>query len=113
MAKEFPTQGELQMDDSNRLVTVSPGVNMTVIDLSVDADQTVTSSPAYLLGVYVNVVLSNHAVNIKNGAAIKLTLPAQMAAGTKIDCHDAIFTESIIIASDNAATGTIVLFWRN
>jgi len=101
------------MNDDNQAVVVPPGCTMTVVDLSVDADQTVTSSPAYLLGVYVNVAMSAHTANIKNGAAIQLQLPASTAAGTKIDCHSAIFSESIIIASDNAATGKIVLFWRN
>jgi hypothetical protein len=112
MAKYYPSSGEILMDDSKRPVVVPPGCTMTEVDLSVDADQTVTASPAYLLGVYVNVVMSAQAANIKNGAAIKLTLPASLAAGTKIDCHSAIFSESIIIASNDAATGKIVLFWR-
>jgi hypothetical protein len=110
--KEAGIQGSPKMSDDGYLIVVPESATMTEVDLATDADIIITSSPAVLMGIYVNVVLSNQAVNVKNGAAIKLILPAQMAAGTKIDCHSASFSESIIIASDNAATGKIVVFWR-
>lgn len=88
------------------------GCTMTVVDLATDADVVVTASPAYLDGVYVNVVMSAHAALIKDNTTTKLTLPASTAAGTKIDCHAGIFATNITVESDNLATGTLTIFWR-
>jgi len=88
------------------------GCTMTEVDLATDADVVVTASPCYLLGIYVNVVLSAHAVNIIDNVTTKLILPASLAAGTKIDCQSATFATNLSVNSDNAATGKIVIFWR-
>lgn len=96
----------------DEVTTYAAGCTMTEVDLSTDADVTVSSSPCFLLGIYVNVVLSAHDANILDGGATKLVLPASLAAGTKIDCHSATFATSLIVNSDNAATGKVVLFWR-
>lgn len=88
------------------------GCEMTVVDLSTDADVVVTANPAHLLGVYVNVVLSAHVALIKDSTTTKITLPASTAAGTKIDCHGAIFATNITVESDNVATGSLTVFWR-
>lgn len=88
------------------------GCTMTEVDLATDADVVVTTAPCVLLGIYVNVVLSAHAVNIIDNVTTKLILPASLAAGTKIDCHSATFTTNLSVNSDNAATGKIVIFWR-
>ena len=85
---------------------------MTVVDLATDADVVVTASPAYLMGVYVNVVLSAHAALVKDDSTTKITLPASTAAGTKIDCHSATFATNITMESDDAATGSVTIFWR-
>lgn len=91
---------------------LADGCTMTEVDLATDADVVVTSSPAYLLGLYVNVVFSAHAVEVKDSSDSQLTLPASLAAGTKIDCHRAKFDTNITIESDNAATGKLVVFWK-
>ena len=85
---------------------------MTEYDAATDADVTISAVPCVLLGIYINVTLSAHAVNVLDAAVGKLVLPASLAAGTKIDCHSAEFATSLIINSDNAATGKIVFFWR-
>jgi len=85
---------------------------MTEYDVATDADVTISSAPCVLLGIYINVVLSAHDVNVKDSTTTKLVLPASMAAGTKIDCHSAKFATSLIINSNDAATGKIVFFWR-
>jgi len=84
---------------------------MTVVDTSVNST-TVSAAPAVLLGIYVNTVLSAHTVLITDAAVTKLTLPASMAAGTKIDCHSALFATSLIVNPDDISTGEIVVFWR-
>lgn len=86
--------------------------NMTEYDVATDADVTISSVPCVLLGIYINGVLSAHPVNVKDASTTKIILPASMAAGTKIDCHSAEFATSLIVNSDNAATGKIVFFWR-
>jgi hypothetical protein len=101
------------LDSTNDAVTNYPvGCNMTVVDLATDADVVVTASPAYLMGVYVNVVLSAHAALVKDDSTTKITLPASTAAGTKIDCHSATFATNITMESDDAATGSVTIFWR-
>ena len=85
---------------------------MTEVDLATDPDVVVTASPAYLMGIYVNVVLSAHDAFIKDDTTKKLTLPASTSVGTKIDTHSATFATNITVESDNAATGKIVVFWR-
>lgn len=103
-----------KFDDDGRVKSASYDVpcTMTEVDVSTDADVVVSATPCVLLGIYVNVVLSAHAVNILDGATTKLILPASMAAGTKIDCHSAEFATSLIVNSNDSATGKIVFFWR-
>ena len=86
--------------------------NMTEYDVADNADVTISSVPCVLLGIYINGVLSAHAVNVMDAASNKIVLPASMAAGTKIDCHSAKFATSLIINSNDSATGKIVFFWR-
>ena len=101
------------LDKTNDSITnYQASCTMTVVDLATDADVVVTASPAVLLGVYVNVVMSAHAALIKDNATTKLTLPASTAAGTKIDCHSGAFATNITVESDNSGTGTITVFWR-
>jgi hypothetical protein len=101
------------LDKTNDAVTNHPvGCNMTVVDLATDADVVVSATPAVLVGIYVNTVFSAHAVNILDGAVTKLILPASTVAGTEKDMKCAIFATSLIVNSDDAATGSLVLFWR-
>jgi len=100
------------LSQQQALNLLADGCTMTEVDLSTDADVVVTASPAYLLGIYVNVVLSAHAVEIKDKTDSQLTLLASLAAGTKIDCHRAVFATNITIESNDSATGKIVIFWK-
>lgn len=88
------------------------GCTMTTVDLATNADVVVTAAPAYLLGIYVNVVMSAHVANIQDNSTVKLIIPASTAAGTKIDCHTATFSTNITVNCDDAATGELVIFWR-
>lgn len=120
-------RGDLQMDvNGNTKITLATalsaaldsitnypvGCNMTTVDLATNADVVVTAAPAYLLGIYVNTVMSAHAANIQDNSTVKLILPASTAAGTKIDCHTSIFSTNITVNCDDAATGELVIFWR-
>jgi len=84
---------------------------MEVVDLSVDAGATITG-PCILLGIYVNVAMSAHAVTIGDGGTTKITLPASTAAGTNMNCYGAIFSTSIVVTPNASSTGTITLFYR-
>jgi len=86
----------------------------SVVDVAVDST-TVSSVPAILYGVYVNTVLSAHALPIEDvaGTAV-ITLVASLAAGTMIDFgpRGIRFETSLIVDPDNAATGNVTLIWR-
>jgi len=101
------------LDRVNDAITNYPvGCNMAVVDLATDADVVVSATPAVLVGIYVNTDFSAHAVNILDGAVTKLILPASTVAGTEKDMRRAIFATSLIVNSDDLATGSLVLFWR-
>ncbi len=85
---------------------------ITIVDLATDADVVVTASPAVLLGVYIDTVMSAHVALIKDSTTTKITLAASTAAGTKYDTHSASFATNITVESDNAATGKLAIFWR-
>ena len=97
-------------DDS--ITNYPAGCTMTEVDLATNADVVVSAVPCVLLGLYANVVFSAHAVNVIDDVTTKLILPASTAAGTKIDCHSAIFATNLSINSDDSATGKLVVFWR-
>lgn len=99
------------VNSSGSLLNTEEGCTMTVVDTSANST-TVSAVPAVLLGIYVNTVLSAHTVVIKDGATGKLTLPASLGAGTKIDCHSATFATSLVVDPDDSSTGEIVVFWR-
>ena len=102
------------IDKNNDAITNYPiGCNMTEVDLATNDDVVVSATPAMLVGVYVNAVFSTHAVNILDAAVTKLILSASLAAGTEKDMHNAIFATSLIVNSNDAATGKLVLFWRD
>lgn len=112
MSKEFPTQGNAKMSDDNQLEVVSPAVNATEVDLSTDTDIHVSDVPSVLLGIYVKVVLSAHDANINDADTTVITLPSEMAAGINLNCYGTLFENSIIVESNDSATGKIIVFWR-
>ena len=104
---------ETALDESIDSITNYPaGCTITEVDLATDADVVVTASPAHLLGYAVSVVMSAHPALIKDSATTKITIAASTAAGTNIDTHSGTFATNITVESDDAATGTLIMFWR-
>jgi hypothetical protein len=87
-----------------------PASNGTVVDVA-DNSTTVRDGAAILLGVYVNTVLSNHALPIKDGTATVLSIPAQAAAGTFYPFPGIRFGTSLVVDPDDTATGNITVCW--
>lgn len=106
------TQAQSVIPSAGAIDTKSVGCNVTVYDVATDADVVISSAPCLLLGLYVNTVLSAHAVNVQDNSTVKMVLPASMAAGSKIDCHGAKFLTNLTMNSNDAATGQILVFWR-
>lgn len=84
---------------------------VTEVDLATDADVVVTAERALLLGVYVLVGNSAHAVILKNTSTTIITIPASQAAGINIDCKGVMFDDNITVQSDDSATGKLLVFW--
>lgn len=86
--------------------------NMAVVDVADDSTTITTTGPVELLGVYINTVLSAHALPIKDGTVTKLTIPASAAAGTFYDFFGGKFLTSLVVDPNDSATGNVTLFWR-
>lgn len=83
----------------------------TVVDVA-DNSTTISAVPAMLYGVYVNTVLSAHALPITNAATARITLPASTAAGTQFNYVNGVpFETSLIVDPNDAATGNITVVW--
>jgi hypothetical protein len=82
-----------------------------VVDVS-DNTTTVYTGPVILHGVYVNTVLSNHELPIKNGTTAVVTIPAQAAAGAIYQPFDIVFDTSLVVDPNDAATGSITVAYR-
>ncbi len=85
---------------------------MAVVDVATDSTTVVSTGPVELLGVYINTVLSAHALPIKDGTATMLTIPASAAAGAYYDFFGGKFLTSLVVDPDNSGTGNVTLFWR-
>lgn len=101
-----------QSDAVGNLKIAQAPCNVTIVDLVTDTDVVVTASPAVLLGVRVNTVMSAHVALIKDSATTVISLPASTAAGTHVDCFSGKFATNITVESNDAATGTLAIFWR-
>lgn len=82
-----------------------------VVDVS-DNSTTVSAGPAILYGIYVNTVLSNHALPIKDGTVPVVTVVAQAAAGTSIQYPGIRFETSLVVDPNDSATGSITVAYR-
>ncbi len=94
----------------NDLMKANMVCNVTEVDLATDADVTVSSGACILHGVHITTAFSAHAVPVKDSTTVKFTLPASQAVG-HIDCHKAEFATSLIIESNDSATGKMLVFW--
>jgi hypothetical protein len=90
----------------------------TTIDLSTDAANAVSGGlPAVIGNIWVNAVLSAHACPILDGATTIYSLPASAPVTTTeatafTFLKGTICATSLIVNSNDAATGTIVVQWR-
>lgn len=98
---------------SRQSALVSTECEYAIIDLQTDAATTVVNGPAILYGVYVDTVLSAHACPILDGTTTVLSLVASLAVGTNLAWPNGIkFNTSLIVNSNDSATGQIVVFYR-
>lgn len=74
-----------------------------------DDSTTVYTGRCFLYGIYVNTVLSAHALPIKNGSTTLVTLPASAAAGAHYNFPGILFDTSLIVDPDDTASGNITL----
>lgn len=79
-----------------------------VVDVG-DNSTTVFDGPALLFGVYVNTVLSAHALPIKDGSTTVVSLAASAAVGTNPSFPGIRFETSIVVDPDDAATGSVTV----
>ena len=89
-----------------------PEWDVAEVDLSTDIT-TIISVPALVKGVYINVATSAHAVSIKDRTTQKHVIPASAAAGNAYAFGPARYEESLVVDPDNAATGKIVVTYRD
>jgi hypothetical protein len=98
---------------SRQSTLVSTECEYAIIDLSTDAATTVVAGPAILYGIYVDAALSAHACPVLDGTATVFSLVASLAVGSNLSWPNGIkFNTSLIVNSNDAATGTIVVLYR-
>lgn len=83
----------------------------SVVDVS-DNTTTVHDGPAILYGIYVNTVLSNHALPVEDGSTTVVTVVASAAVGTSILYPGIRFETSLIVNPNDAATGSVTVAYR-
>lgn len=84
----------------------------TAVDLS-DDSTTVNDGTCYLFGVYVNTVVSEHDVPIKDGATTIVTIPQDSPAGSHFAFPGIKFRTSLVVDAHDSATGEIVVAWSD
>lgn len=82
-----------------------------VVDVA-DNSTTVFNGPCILYSIYVNTVLSAHALPIEDDTTAIYTLIASAAAGTNILFPGTRFLTSMVVNPDDAATGNITISFR-
>ena len=80
----------------------------TVVNVA-DNSTTVHTGRCYLYGIYVNTVLSAHTLPIVDGSTTLVTLPASAAAGSHYAFPGILFSTSLIVDPNDAATGNITI----
>lgn len=126
-------KGLIQVEDGNVLASLATAIsgerlsstaatsylstkqdwNYTRLDLSTDAAATINDGPTILGKVYVDTVMSAHACPFLDGATTVFSMVASLAAGTNFSAMEGTrFETSLIVNSNDAATGTLVIQWR-
>ena len=83
----------------------------TVVPVA-DNTTTVFTGPCILYGVYVNTVLSAHALPIQDVSTTVVSIVASAAVGTSILYPGIRFNTSLIVNPDDSATGSVTVAWR-
>ena len=65
-----------------------------------------------MYGVYVNTALSAHALPIKDDTTTIVTVPASAAAGSMYNFPGILFSTSLIVDPNDAATGNVTVAWK-
>jgi hypothetical protein len=81
-----------------------------IVDVATDTT-TVHAGRAFLHCIFVNTALSAHALPIENDTTAVITLPASLAAGTMLTFPGIEFDTSLIVDSNDAATGNITVIY--
>jgi hypothetical protein len=82
-----------------------------VVDVATNST-TVYTGPCILYGVYVNTVLSAHALPIVDGTTTVVSVVASAAVGTNITFPGIRFNTSLIVDPNDAATGSVTIAYR-
>ena len=96
---------------TKRAMLVQQQCDYAVVGVA-DNVTTVYTGPCVLYGVYVNTVLSAHALPIQDGTTAVITLPASTAAGTMKLLPGIRFDTSLVVDPNDAATGNVTIIYR-
>jgi len=91
------------MDNEYKYAVVDLNDNITII----------STKPALVKGIYVNIVLSAHTVNIEDDTDPVITLEANLAAGTLREFPPIRFETSLVVDPDDSSTGNITVFYSD
>jgi hypothetical protein len=91
--------------------TVGPHVKYAVVDVA-NNSTTVCVNPCRVWGIFVNTVLSAHALPIQDNTTAVITLAASTAANTNIVLPGIYFATSLIVDPNDAATGNITVMYE-
>lgn len=71
----------------------------------------VTTGPAKLWRVYVNAVLSAHALTINDGTTMQVTIPSAAAAGSNYEFGGLPFNTAMRVSVNTAGSGSITIMY--
>lgn len=87
--------------------------NYTLVDLSGDPAVVISSVPAELGHIWVDVAMSAHACPFFDGITQVFSLPASLAAGVAVTAFKGMrFETNLQLNSNDAATGNLLVMWR-
>ncbi len=99
--------------DGRPVVVSSDEWNYTIVDLATDAAATIYAGPCVLGNIFVKAALSAHACPILDGVTGLFDLPASLAINSVVEwCRGLRCSTSLIVNSNDSATGTIIVMWR-
>ncbi len=117
MPRRIATKVEaITLTSNGQLGEATTGVHQeckyAVVDVAADST-TVSSVPCIVYGIYVNTVLSAHALPIMDGSSTPITLVASLAAGSNLQFPFGVrYETSLIVDPNDAATGNITVFYK-